>query len=172
MSGESVQLGVWLFYLLAGLTVGCGAGVAFSRSIIYSALFLLGTLLGVGSLYAYLHADYVAVAQLLVYVGGVLVLILFSVMMTSRIGDASQTNPSRGVVSAAALALGLAGVLGFLAVKAPWKVAVTPLAPEPTAERLGDLFLGRYLLPFEVLSLLLLAVLVGAVVVARKEIKE
>jgi len=161
-----------LFYALAALSMVSGAGVAFSRSIIYSALSLLGTLLGIGALFVFLSADYVAISQLLIYIGGVLVLILFAVMLTSKIGDRSHTNPSVGIFPGIALAVALVGVLGYVVTKSPW--IVKPDAPQinQTARTIGDVFLREYLLPFEVASLVLLATLIGAVVIARKEIKE
>ena len=161
-----------LFYALAALSMVSGAGVAFSRSIIYSALSLLGTLLGIGALFVFLGADYVAISQLLIYIGGVLVLILFAVMLTSKIGDRSHTNPSMGIFPGIALTVALVGVLGYVVTKSPW--IVKPDAPhaDQTARTIGDLFLRQYLLPFEVSSLVLLATLIGAVVIARKEIKE
>jgi len=161
-----------LFYALAALSMVSGAGVAFSRSIIYSALSLLGTLLGIGALFVFLSADYVAISQLLIYIGGVLVLILFAVMLTSKIGDRSHTNPSVGIFPGIALAVTLVGVLGYVVTKSPW--IVKPDAPQinQTARTIGDVFLREYLLPFEVASLVLLATLIGAVVIARKEIKE
>jgi NAD(P)H-quinone oxidoreductase subunit 6 len=161
-----------LFYVIAAVSIVSGAGVAFSRSIIYAALSLLGALLGIGALFIFLSADYVAVSQLLVYIGGVLVLILFAVMLTSKIGDKSHTNPSIGVLPGIGLTVALIAVLGYVATKSPW--ISNPNAPNPaqTARTIGDLFLKEYLLPFEVSSLVLLATLIGAVVVARKEIKE
>jgi NADH-quinone oxidoreductase subunit J len=161
-----------LFYALAALSMVSGAGVAFSRSIIYSALSLLGTLLGIGALFVFLSADYVAISQLLIYIGGVLVLILFAVMLTSKIGDRSHTNPSVGVFPGIVLTVALVAVLGYVVTKSPW--IVKPDAPQinQTARTIGDVFLKEYLLPFEVASLVLLATLIGAVVIARKEIKE
>lgn len=161
-----------LFYLLAALAMVSAAGVAFSRNIIYAALSLLGALLAAGALYVYLNADFVAVTQLLIYVGGVLVLILFAVMLTSRIEHQKETNPSTGVVPGVALLGALLGVFGYLAVKAPWRYGAKPLGANATVDTIGDAFLGEYLLPFEVVSLLLVATLIGAVVIARKEIKE
>jgi NAD(P)H-quinone oxidoreductase subunit 6 len=161
-----------LFYVFAGLAIASGAGVAFSRNILYSALSLLGALLSTGALYVFLHAEYVAVTQLLIYVGGVLVLILFAVMLTHRMDDKSHTNPSVGIFPGLALLGALILLLGFVATKAPWKVVENAVPPENTAVALGNLFLDQYLLPFEVASLVLLATLIGAVVVARKEIKE
>jgi len=161
-----------LFYVIAAVSIVSGAGVAFSRSIIYAALSLLGALLGIGALFIFLSADYVAVSQLLIYIGGVLVLILFAVMLTSKIGDKSHTNPSIGVLPGIGLTVALIAVLGYVATKTPW--ISNPNAPNPaqTARTIGDVFLKEYLLPFEVSSLVLLATLIGAVVVARKEIKE
>ena len=161
-----------LFYVIAAVSIVSGAGVAFSRSIIYAALSLLGALLGIGALFIFLSADYVAISQLLIYIGGVLVLILFAVMLTSKIGDKSHTNPSIGVLPGIGLTVALIAVLGYVATKSPW--ISNPSAPNPaqTARTIGDVFLKEYLLPFEVSSLVLLATLIGAVVVARKEIKE
>ncbi len=161
-----------LFYLIAAMAIVAGAGVAFSRSIIYAALSLLGALLAIGALFIYLNADYVAVSQLLVYVGGVLVLILFAVMLTSKIGDKSHTNPSTGVIPGIGLTVALIAVLGYVAAKSPWISRPNALTPAQTARTIGDLFLKEYLLPFEVASLVLLATLIGAVVIARKEMKE
>ena len=166
-----VTAGDVAFYLLAAVAMVSAALVAFSRSIIYSAVALLGALLGAGGLYVFLRADFVAITQLLIYVGGVLVLILFAVMLTSRISDTTATNPSTAVAPGIGLLVVVVGVLALVAGRAPWKGGV-PAPLEATAERIGDLFLGHYLLAFEVISLLLLATLIGAVVVARKEIKE
>lgn len=161
-----------VFFLFAAGAILSGAGVAFSRNIIYSALSLLGALLSTGGLYVFLHAEYVAVTQLLIYVGGVLVLILFAVMLTHRIEDKKHSNPSTGVLPGVALLGALVLVLGFVATKTPWKVVENAPAPNNSAYVIGNVFLDQYLLPFEVASLVLLATLIGAVVVARKEIKE
>ena len=161
-----------VFYLFAGGAVVSGAGVAFSKNIIYSALALLGALLSTGALYVFLGAEYVAISQLLIYVGGVLVLILFAVMLTSRIADKGHTNPSQGVLPGLALLGGVIGIFAFVALKAPWRVVQDAPEPVQSAYTIGHVFLAEYLLPFEVSSLVLLATLIGAVVVARKELKE
>lgn len=161
-----------LFYLIAGVAMVSAAGVAFTRNIIYSSLALLGSLVAAGALYVFLSADFLAVAQLLIYVGGVLVLILFAVMLTNRIGEKKETNPRTGVWAGLGLLVALLGVFVAVASRGPWQKSLSPLAPFATVERIGDLFLGEYLLAFEVISVLLVATLVGAVVIARKEIKE
>ncbi|HYV65583.1 MAG TPA: NADH-quinone oxidoreductase subunit J [Myxococcales bacterium] len=161
-----------VFYLFAVMTCFGAAGCAFSRNIIYSAWSLLFALLGAAGLYVFLGADFPAVAQVLIYVGGVLVLILFAIMLTKQIGeDPKLTNTHVGFPAGVALAIVTIATLTYTAVMAPWKVAAER-SWEPTAQRLGIAFLTDYLLPFEVASVVLLAALIGAVVIARKEIKE
>src|SRR6187549_4076380 len=90
-------LGVLAFMTLDALTLGSAGIVAFSKNIIYSTLALLGTFMGIAGLYITLSADFLAAVQILVYVGGTLTLILFAVMLTSRIEDMKVSNPSGGV---------------------------------------------------------------------------
>ena len=159
-----------LFYVLAALTVAGAGGVALSRNILYSAVGLLMALLGVGALYVFLAADFVAVTQLLIYIGGVLVLILFAVMLTNRITEVNVSNSSFGLFGGVLLFVSAAPVLVAVVTLTPWPTRV-PAAAVPTTESIGNGFLTTWLLPFEVASLVLLATLVGAVVIARKEIK-
>jgi NADH-quinone oxidoreductase subunit J len=160
-----------VFYLVAIITVGSAFIVAFSRNIIYSAFSLLGTFAGVVGLYVFLGADFVAAVQLLIYVGGILVLILFAVMLTHRITDVEITNRAVGRIPA----LIIIGVLVYFLIdtigQTPWAKAKEILY-QPTTAKIGDLFLEQYLLPFELASLVLLAALIGAVSLSRKEIKE
>jgi NADH-quinone oxidoreductase subunit J len=159
-----------LFYALAALTVAGAAAVALSRNILYSAVGLLAALLGVGSLYVFLSADFVAITQLLIYIGGVLVLILFAVMLTNRITEINVSNASFGLFGGVMLFVATAPVLLVVALATPWaEKPPPPLAP--TTHAVGDALLSTWLLPFEVASLVLLATLIGAVVIARKEIK-
>jgi len=165
------SLSTGLFYLIAGVTVLSAAMVAFSRNIIYSAFSLLGTFGGVAGIYVLLGADFVAAVQLLIYVGGILVLILFAVMLTHRITDVRITNRAVGRIPA----LLACGILAFLLIQAVWEtpwVKAKTTGYEPTAASIGDLFLEHYLLPFELASIVLLAALIGAVVLARKEFEE
>jgi NADH-quinone oxidoreductase subunit J len=162
------QLSDFLWYGLAGLTVGSAAGVAFSRNIIYSAFSLLGTFLGVAAMYIYLAAPFIAVTQILIYIGGVLVLILFAVMLTSHIRDVKISNSSLPP-GAGLLCLGVTLVLlTYVGAATPWtQLAKTVMVDQSTD--LGDAFLSTYLLPFEIASVVLLATLIGAVVIARDE---
>ena len=160
-----------VFYLVVAITLGSAMIVAFSRNIIYSAFSLLGTFAGVAGIYIFLGADFVAAVQLLIYVGGILVLVLFAVMLTHRITDVEITNRTAGRIPA----LIVVGVLVYLLAQTvretPWAKAKEIVFAATTA-KIGDLFLDTYLLPFELASLVLLAALIGAVVISRKEIKE
>jgi len=167
-----VRLVDLIFYAFAAMTIGGAAGCAFSRNIIYSAWSLLFAFMGVAGLYVFLGADFPAVAQVLIYVGGILVLILFAIMLTKQIGeDPKLTNAHLALPVGAALAAVTVGTLAYMAVMAPWKLTPEP-SYQPVSAGLGVAFLTDFLLPFEVASVVLLAALVGAVIIARKEIKE
>jgi NAD(P)H-quinone oxidoreductase subunit 6 len=166
-----MEIAAVIFYLVAALTVGSAAMVAFSRNIIYSAFSLLGAFAGVAGIYVFLGADFVAAIQLLIYVGGILVLILFAVMLTHRITDVKITNRAAGKIPALAIVGVLIGLLVQTIRQTPWAKAKEVLYT-PTSAKIGDMFLQDYLLPFELASLVLLAALIGAVVLARKEIRE
>ena len=154
------------------MTISGAAGCAFSRNIIYSAWSLLFAFMGVAGLYVFLGADFPAVAQVLIYVGGILVLILFAIMLTKQIGgDPHLTNAHLALPAGGVLALATVSTLSYMAVMAPWKVVAEPQYVSGV-QGLGIAFLTEYLLPFEVASIVLLAALVGSVVIARKEIKE
>jgi NADH-quinone oxidoreductase subunit J len=168
-AGESGFV-AFAFYAFAGITLAGAGAVAFSRNILYSAVGLLAALLGVGALYVLLSADFVAITQLLVYVGGVMVLVLFAVMLTNKITEVNVSNRSFGLFGGFLLFVAIAPVLGTVALLAPWNVQAPGPMAATTAE-IGDALLSRYLMPFEVASLVLLATLIGAVVIARKELK-
>jgi NAD(P)H-quinone oxidoreductase subunit 6 len=159
-----------VFYLLATFTVACALGVALSNNIMYSAFALMGTLMGVAGTFVMLGADFLGVVQLLVYVGGILVLTIFAVMLTHRIADVNVSNRAVG----RPLAVLLVGAVGWWMIKvataASW-VVKAPGTPEPTTYGIGTAFLTDYVLPYEIASLVLLVALIGAVVVSRKEIQ-
>ena len=160
-----------LFYLIAGLTVFCALGVALSRNVVYSAFFLMGALLGAAGLYGFLLADFVAVVQILVYVGGILVLTLFAIMLTHQIAEVQVSNRSVGRLPAGVLVGAVAAAMGYAIFRAPWRQA-TPGDPAPTTYGIGESFLGEFLLPFELASVVLLTALVGAIVLSRKELRD
>ena len=157
-----------VFYVFALITVVSGFIVVFSRNIIYSAFSLLFTFFGVAGLYVLLNADFLAITQLLIYVGGILILLLFGVMLTSRVVDIQMKTGTLQTFPAVVLCAGLAGVLSGVFFITEWK---TTAAPElkSTAPKLGEMLMTTYLLPFEVASIVLLVALIGAAMIARRE---
>ena len=160
-----------IFYLIAALTVGCAFAVAWSRNVVYSAFALMGTLFGTAGMYAFLSADFLAVVQILVYIGGILVLALFAIMLTHQIADVDVSNRAVGRLPAAVIVAVIAVGLGWAAMTAPWKL-VAPGPAEPTTYGIGEAFLTNYLLPFELASVVLLTALIGAIVLSRKEVRD
>ncbi len=155
------------FAFLAVLTVGGGVMVAFSARIIYAAFSLLLTFLGVAGLYVLLAADFLAVAQLIIYVGGILVLILFGVMLTQRIFDVELKAQRIQPIVGGFAAIAVAGLLIAVVYGTPWSmIAVAP--PEPTTAALGEGFMKEFVFPFEFASIVLLIALIGAALIARR----
>lgn len=161
-----------LFYAVSALTLVSSAVVVFSKSIVRAAFSLLFSFLGIGLLYALLSADFLAVIQLMLYVGGILVLILFAIMLTDTGGkggtDQGEPQPRLpAVLLCGSLFCGLA----VLIVRAPWKeIPGVEAVFAPTSRTIGEALLGAYLLPFEVVSVLLLVGLIGAAMVVRREV--
>jgi len=145
--------------------------VSLSSNIVHAAFSLLVTLFGVAGLYVLLGADFIGVVQVIVYIGGILVLIIFGVMMTQRgkLLPLSVQLPGRlfgGLLSGIILV-----ALILAASRSLWPAAATLLDPEPTSAAIGDLLLGKYLVAFEVASVLLLVSLVGAVLIVRRSVR-
>jgi len=170
--GQNIAFGI-----LAAATVLAALRVVTTKNVIHAALYLVVVLASIGALYVLLAAEFVAAVQILVYIGAIVVLFLFGVMLTrAPIGnDAGLDNDQRW--TAAVTSLFLLGVLTFVLVDAfgddelPTLQDVT--REELTATRgtgaVGDAIFSTYLVPFEVVSILLLAALVGAIVLARRD---
>jgi NADH-quinone oxidoreductase subunit J len=158
-----------LFFLFALLTVGSAIVVVFSRSVIYAAFALLFTFVGVAGLYVLLMADFIAVAQIMVYVGGILILLIFGVMLTNRVTDVDlQSGAIHGLPATIVVGV-LLGTLILLVTRTQW--IVEPRVPEVTGTtaEIGELLFSSYLLPFEVVGLLLLMAIMGAAMIARSD---
>ena len=172
---EFITLKTLIFYGFALMTVVSALLVVTVRSIVHAAFSLMVTLFGVAGLYVFLQADFLAATQVIVYVGGILVLILFGVMMTSGRLE-MQIHIERGqLLLGGIVALALFMLLLTVIANTPaWKNLIddgTELPP--TTERIGELILnGPFLLPFEVVSVLLLVALIGAALISRKEVRD
>jgi NAD(P)H-quinone oxidoreductase subunit 6 len=163
-----------LFYLFAAITIASAAVVALGRNILHSVFFLLVAFTGVAGLFVLLHADFLAAVQVIVYVGGILVLILFAVMMTRKVRTPEVSNEAVGVWRGLLLGATALAVLVVLTLKTTWfggRPAGTPGADLNTVDNLGQSLLSGYLFPFEVASVVLLAALVAAAILIRKEVR-
>ena len=163
-----------IFIVTAILTLGSALLVVTTRNLVHAALWLIVTLFGVAVYYVMLNAGFLAVAQIVIYIGAIAILVIFAVMMTRRIvgGSGPQVNKIWWLAALLA-AVVFASLVGVLST---WSGFTTP-APEPAADPL--VMLGKslvdpqaYLLPFELASVLLLAALVGAIMIAwiRKDV--
>lgn len=158
------------FYSLAALTLISAIVVVRARSVVHAGFWLLPCFVGVAGLYAVLQAHFFFVVQLLIYAGAILVLILFALMLTR-----DAMNPHVPQSNEIELTAGLiCGVLGLVAawilMNQPWQLTnALPADPAAQTRALGASLIGLYAVPFEVSSLLLLAALIGAMVLAKVE---
>ena len=159
-----------LFLFLIIMIILSAVNVVISSQLIYSAVSLLFTLFGVAGLYVFLYADFMAATQVIIYVGGILVLIIFGVMLTNKIDSpsiaSSSTNQIVGFLASSFLLL-----LQFAVIfKTNWPtVEFNPEWESGSTAKIGNLLLIDYLLAFEVVSVLLLAALIGAAFLSRRD---
>jgi NAD(P)H-quinone oxidoreductase subunit 6 len=159
------------FFLLSAAVVLGSMGVVLLPNIVYSAFLLGGVFLSVSGLYLLLNASFVAAAQILVYVGAVNVLILFAIMLVNKKEnlEAIPGLPLRRILSGLVCA-GLFGLLMRVAFTTPWALpGPVPVGEEATI-RIGEHLFSDYLLPFELASVLLLMAMIGAIVLARRDV--
>jgi NADH-quinone oxidoreductase subunit J len=165
---DNNQLTQIVFYFFAVVTIGSAAVVVFAKSLIRSAFALLFTFIGVAALYVFLGADFLAATQMVIYVGGILVLLLFGVMLTHKLYDLNLKSERFQVLPAIVAVLGIFLLLTTFMLKTRWH-AGGQSADEPTTAVIGELFMKDYILPFEVASILLLIALIGAAMIVRRQ---
>ncbi len=160
------------YFVFAGiclLTIITAFGVVLSPNLIHSAVFLLFTLFGVAGLYVFLYADFIAATQVIIYVGGILVLIIFGVMLTNNIDDPKLSNQSQNQIVGAIFSFTMLVMLINIVFDTNWNVQEL-IYRESTVNEIGIMLLSKYLLPFEIVSILLLAALIGAAMLSRKKV--
>ncbi|MBU7583913.1 MAG: NADH-quinone oxidoreductase subunit J [Nostoc sp. TH1S01] len=165
---EGVQ--IVSFGILAVMMIGAALGVVLSSSIVYSAFMLGGVFISIAGMYLLLNADFVAAAQVLIYVGAVNVLILFAIMLVNKRQNFAPF-PSAWLrkIFTAVVSVGLFGLLSAMVLATPWAYSTTPVAGESSIVLIGEHFFSDFLLPFELASILLLMAMVGAIILARRE---
>ncbi|UEG48841.1 NADH-quinone oxidoreductase subunit J [Ferruginibacter lapsinanis] len=157
--------------MLAALILISGALAVTTRQIFRAAVFLLFSLIGIAGIYFWMQYEFIAAVQIVVYVGGITVLIIFSIFLTQQAGEKlGLPKISRQVFSALAAFCGFALIM--LQLFQHTFIGTTNAAKEPTVVNIGNQMLsvkkGGYALPFEVVSILLLAALIGCIVIALK----
>lgn len=156
-----------IFYGTAAFMLASGLYVVLGRNLVHCAFALMGTFFGVAVLYVYLGADFLAGAQVVIYVGGVLTLMVFGVMLTNRIYNLNLSSGAIQVVPGALSAGLVFALLVWIIQSVDWG-AMDSGDPGPTSEAIGRLLVGDYLLPFEIASVLLLIALMGAAMLVRR----
>jgi NADH:ubiquinone oxidoreductase subunit 6 (subunit J) len=155
-----------LFFLLAIGVVGAGLAVVTLRNIIHSAVAMMVCFGSLAGMYALLGAPIVAAAQVLIYLGAISVLILFAIMLTQA-GDANLPAPfHRQLPIAAVIALAIIGLVGWAVVQTDWNAAAE--AASAAVDAIANAVFTEFALPFEIISLLLLVAIIGAIYLARR----
>lgn len=156
-----------LFYLFSIVTLGAAAVMVFSKNIVHSAFALMFSLIGVAALYVLLYADFLAATQLLVYVGGILILILFGVMLTTQGHSLNFKDSTVNLIPASILSVAAAALLIFAFTSTDWSIS-EPVERSETIHELGMMLMGFYILPFIIVGVLLLIAIIGAILMATR----
>lgn len=152
---------------MAGITLGSAVAVVLFRNIFHCLLFLALSFLGVAGVYLLLSADFLAAVQVLVYVGAVIILMMFALMLTHRVMTTRLKQVNNQWWIAAPVTAGILAILGRFFVLGPWHYTIQP--QPPTTGIIGLALLRDYVLPFELASVVLLAAMVGAIVLAKED---
>lgn len=154
------------FWALAVVAVGSALGIVLSRNLLHAVLWLILTFIALAGLFITLSADFVAVAQVLVYAGAVGVLVIFAIMLTPN--SATGNSETRFFGPGLLVASVLSGIMVYVAAQTDWPVARQGGFPT-TVQAIGESLVNPYVLPFEIASVLLIAAMVGAIVLVRSE---
>lgn len=157
-----------LFYGgFVALTLGAGLYVAIGQNLIRAAFGLFFALCGIAGLYVLLAGDFIAMIQLMVYAGGIAVLLAFGAMLTHKVDDPQHSNLLVNGFLSFVSGIAFFSLLFYVLTESTWRVKAEVLS-EPTTKEIGKLLLKEYVLPFEVVSFLLLVAMIGAVYLVQK----
>ena len=161
-------MGTVIFFIFAILAIAAAWGVVTSKNIMHSALYLALSFSGVAVLYVLMNADYLAGVQLLVYTGGIAIMVVFAVMLTLR-GDVRESNPENRVWGWGALISTLMFIILAVVIltNADWRILPTAWDNVGSAADISLLLLTKFMVPFEAAAVLLTVALVGAVILAK-----
>ncbi|MBX7150786.1 NADH-quinone oxidoreductase subunit J [bacterium] len=158
-----------MFYLFAALAIAASLAVILHRNIFKSATFLAGMLFCLAALFVLLDAEFIAVVQVLIYIGAITILIVFAIMLTTKINDEHKEQFNSQKFLAPVLALGLLGLILTIVVKIQWTTAEMSAVPADILGLIGKALLSEFIFPFDVVSILLLVALIGATYIAKQE---
>ena len=156
------------YSLMAGILI-FAVGVVTLRNLFHSALCLAAALAGTAGIYLLFRADFIAAVQVLLYIGAVMTVIIFAVMLTEHLAGKTVVQHNHQSIPALVGLTAFVVVLGAVLLKTPWPVNEQALASKVSVMDLGVAFMTTYIFPFEVISVILIAALIGAVVIAKKE---
>lgn len=159
-----------LFWLLSFIAISCALGVVMSRNPVNSVLFLIGTFFAISGHYILMNAQFLAIVNIIVYAGAIMVLLLFVIMLMNLNSDV-EPQKSRLVQFAAVISGGILFLVLLAAIKDTPTTASTDLAATDIGliENLGMTLFTKYVLPFELSSILFLAAMIGTMVIGKKE---
>ncbi|HEY63921.1 MAG TPA: NADH-quinone oxidoreductase subunit J [Caldilineae bacterium] len=157
-----------IFLVMSAITLGSALLMVTSRNLFHSALFMAASFLGVAGLYILLEAEFLAVVQILIYVGAIATLIVFAIMVSRGLmrGTEPSVNTQWPIVAVGALLL--FGILAFIAAQARSPLPASD-PPGDIIARIGQAFVSTYVIPFEVASALLVIAMIGAIIIAREK---
>lgn len=158
----------WFFVIVAAWVLVCGLGVVLFRKVMYSAVAMIFCFLGVAFAFALLNAPLVAVLQIVIYVGAISIVVIFAIMLTEVQTGGFELFFNRQTLVAAVAALAGAAILAVVSLPADIG-AVGDKSLTPGLKMLSRLIFDRYVLPFELVSLVLVAAMIGAIVLAHRE---
>ena len=158
-----------VFAIIAAVTLGAGVAAMSLRNLVHCALALTVAFAGLAAAYLQLDAQFVGFAQILVYVGAVAILIVFAILLTRSSESAPQAFLSPSWLTGFGVAVGVAALLIWAINHSVVMRPEIPPKPEVTVKQIGDALMNRFVLPLEVVGLLLTAALIGAVIIAMQD---
>ena len=159
----------FVFYLIAALTVAGGLTAVLLKNTVHCALALTVAFAGQAMLFLDLDAQFAGFVQILVYVGAVAILVVFAILLTKGSETPKDGVFSRTWLAGLAIAAAVFAVLGWAVLNSAWALPHETAVPEVTVKQIGDALVGRYVLPLEIVAVLLTAAMIGAVIVAMHE---
>jgi len=168
LTGQSIA-----FFLISLFVIACGVLLLNLKKVIYSALAIGGVFIGVAAIYIMLEAEFLAFTQILVYAGAITIMLLFAIMLTRHDEIEMQTSITAHPVWSALGVIGLGGlilyVIKFSGIRWPEPLRESPFQGQDNVKMIGESLFSQYVIPFELVSVVLIVAVVGAITLANKE---